>query len=328
MNHEGKSRQEIHRATRLYRNDKGYAHFFANRIYTGDYEHGGVLYENFVPALIPRAWFEEEQERRRKRAKKLKGEEMAPELEPRRVASTSLLSGKLKCETVSGELHPLHAHHSPATEYRTAWNAYECSVHKHAGNEGCPFYGISQPALDKAVVDVILRDVITRENLRPMLDALNVQLASRQTTYNTQIEQLQAQIAEAEKQRRKYAKLIDGDDDPSPTLVAELKRYEREKAMLLEEKRQLETTGPAATKAEPISDAQLDEYIAHVRDVFMGSDPLLARRILDHFVHEVRVRKGSTTGTLFYTFPSDFFAPELSSLRMPSLEGLGVRLIA
>jgi hypothetical protein len=103
MRHEGKSLAKIHRATHLYSTVKGYSYFFKNRIYTGDYAHGGVLYENFVPALIPPEWYEEEQIRRQARGKKRKGEEMLPKLEPRRVASTSLLSGKLQCVTVEGE---------------------------------------------------------------------------------------------------------------------------------------------------------------------------------------------------------------------------------
>ena len=326
MRHNQHSIPEIHRVTRLYPTLKGYSAFFKNRIYTGDYWHSGVLYECFVPALIPLEWYEAEQARRTERAKKKKGEPMASELEPRRVASTSLLSGRVKCETVPGEQHSMHAHRSPANMHRTKWNAYECSVRKQSSGEKCPFYGISQPALDKAVVDVILRDVITRENLRPMVDALNVQLASQHTIYNAHLEQLDVQIAEAEKQRRKYHTLIKDDDDPSPGLAAEYKHYEREKNALLEQKRQLTASGPAATKSEPVTDAQLDDYIARMRDVLMGGDEVLARRILEHFVDHVSVRKGSKTGTLYYTFPVDiFFVPELSSLRTPALEGFRVR---
>ena len=325
MRHKGRSIADIHRATHLYPSDKGYAHFFKNRIYTGDYEHGGVIYENFVPALIPSAWFEVEQNRRRERAKKRKGEDVSPDLEPRRVASPSLLSGKLYCESVAGERHPMHAHRSAATKHRSLSNAYECAVHKHTHGEACPYYGISHAAADKAVVETLLRDVLTRDTLRPLVEALNTHLASHHTLYTTQSEHLQAQIAEAEKQRRKYAKLIEADDDPSPTLVSELKRYEREKATLLEQKHQIEATGPDAVRVAPITDAQLDAYIECVRDVLLGADVFLAKRIVDHYVNSVIVKKGTTTGTLYYTFPSDFFSPDLSPLRTPSLEGFRVR---
>jgi hypothetical protein len=325
MRHEGNTLKEIHQATRLFKNEQGYAHFFANRIYTGDYEHSGVLYEKFVPALISLAWYEAEQARRKERGKKMLGEPMAPGLEPRRVSSSSLLSGKLYCTSVPGERHPMHSHRSGATKNRSRWDAYECSVHKHTHGENCPHYGISLPTVDKAVTDVILRDVITRENLRPLITALNGQLASRQTVYTAELTHLQTQITEAERQRRKYDKLIADDDDPSPTLVAELKKFEREKMALQERKRQLESSGPSAIGAEPITDAQLDVYVERVRTVLNGGDELLARRILDHFVDSVDVKKDSTTGTLHYTFPSGFFSDDLSPLPMPSLEGFRVR---
>jgi len=115
-----------------------------------------------------------------------------------------------------------------------------------------------------------------------------------------------------------------------PRLAAEYKHYEREKNALLERKRQLTASGPAATKSEPVTDAQLDDYIAPVRDVLMGRDEVLARRILKPFVDHVSVRKGSKAGTLyytFYTFPLDiFFVPELSYGRTHALEGFRVRV--
>lgn len=122
--------------------------------------------------------------------------------------------------------------------------------------------------------------MITRDNLCPLVDALNTQLSSQETMYKTEMDNLQARIGETEKQRKKTA--------------------------LLDQKRQLEANGSASVGAEPITDAKLDDYIARVRDVLLGGDNALARRILDHFVDHVSVKKDSTTGTLYYTFPSVF----------------------
>lgn len=130
---------------------------------------------------------------------------------------------------------------------------------------------------------------------------------------------------EAERQRQKYSTLVRNDDDPSPTLIDDFKYFENEKAALLEQKRRLEASSSIDIRNEPISDAQIDEYIARIREVLLGSNEALARRILEHFVDRVRVQMGSSTGTLYYTFPSDFFIPNLSPLRMHSLEGFRVR---
>ena len=68
----------------------------------------------------------------------------------------------------------------------------------------------------------------------------SIELASQQTLYTTELTHLQSQIVEAEKQRRKYMKLIDADDTPNTTLASELRKYELEKATLQEQKRHFE----------------------------------------------------------------------------------------
>ncbi|NJL56040.1 recombinase family protein [bacterium] len=93
MRHEGAGYAEIHKATRLFKNANGYDTFFSNLIYTGDIIYGGKLYENFVPALIPREWFEAEQKRQAENAKKHNGKQMDSNLEPRRRGAGYLLSG-------------------------------------------------------------------------------------------------------------------------------------------------------------------------------------------------------------------------------------------
>ena len=99
MRYSGASIGEIHRITHLFSNVNGYDTFFANRIYTGDLEYGGKVYEAFVPALVPKDWFEAEQRHRAERKRKLRGERMQPDFEPNRVGNEYLLSGSgiLRC---------------------------------------------------------------------------------------------------------------------------------------------------------------------------------------------------------------------------------------
>jgi hypothetical protein len=72
MRHEGQPIKKIMEATRLFTTVGGYSTFFANRIYTGDFEYGGKCYTGFVPALIPHEWYALEQQRKQARAAKMK----------------------------------------------------------------------------------------------------------------------------------------------------------------------------------------------------------------------------------------------------------------
>ena len=318
----GHSLRHIHEATHLFKTDKSYSRFFANRIYTGDYEHGGQIYHDFVPALIPREWYDSEQQRRTQCAQKRVGQPVPAPLEPRRVASRFLLSGKVFCEAVAGELHAMHGHTIPANTHRTEWTAYECAVRKHTHNAACTGPSVSATAVHQALVAAILRDVITRETLRPLADALTASLRQQHTTVNAQLLTLTTQIAEREHTLQKIIDVIASDTDtPSAALLARLKVVEKEKAVLIAQKHQLERTGNTPTPVPTLSDARLDEYVARVRQVLSGSDVLLARRILEHFVDKVIVK--GRTGTLYYTFPFE----DLSTVRTPPPEGPGVRAI-
>ena len=61
MRLQDKSLREIMQATRLFKSASGYTDFFQNRIYTGDLMYGGLVLQSFVPALIPREWWDAEQ---------------------------------------------------------------------------------------------------------------------------------------------------------------------------------------------------------------------------------------------------------------------------
>ncbi|MBK8027036.1 MAG: hypothetical protein IPK19_38025, partial [Chloroflexi bacterium] len=82
MRTQGSTIGEIHRTTRLFRTINSYDTFFANRIYTGDLVYGGKLYENFVPPLTPKAWYEDVQKQRAQRATKMQGRALSSVDEP------------------------------------------------------------------------------------------------------------------------------------------------------------------------------------------------------------------------------------------------------
>ena len=134
----------------------------------------------------------------------------------------------------------------------------------------------------------------------------------------TQLDHLKAKIAEKESAIQKLLDLIEADSTLSSTaLLGRLKAREKEKAELVSQKQQLEVTGNTPVKVESVSDAVLDDYIAHVRHVLSGQDVQLGRQILSHLVARIDVITQDRQGTLFYTFP----VADLSPVRTPAPEG-------
>jgi len=180
LRHEGVGIKEIMEATRLFKTPGGYSTFFANRFYSGDFEYGGNTYIDFVPAMVSREWYEQEQQQRLVRAAKRMKKPINPLDEPRALASRHLLSGLVFCNAVEGEEHPIHADTVPEKEgKRTRWDFYMCTTKKNTKNVGCDSSRISAAALEEAVIDALMNDVLTPENLRPIADSMFDMLSER-----------------------------------------------------------------------------------------------------------------------------------------------------
>lgn len=200
MRHAGLSYDKIHEVTRLFTNINGYDTFFSNPIYMGNVEFGGKVYEGFVPALIPKEWFEQEQNNRAERAKKRAGKKMDRNFEPRRVSSEYLLSGLVVCGHVDGEEHPMNIEHIPAKKgQRGNYTFFVCTTAKNSRNQQCFAKRISIRSIEQAVIDNLMAHVLTLDNLRPMAISLAETLQERRRDAGTRIITLESELAEVQK---------------------------------------------------------------------------------------------------------------------------------
>jgi hypothetical protein len=299
MRREGKGIKEIMEATRLYENTNSYTTFFKNMIYTGDFKFGGKLYKDFVPALIPREWYEEEQKAVALRARKIKHGEDLFDYEPRRVASRHLLTGLVYCCAVEGEEHRMHGATSSKSADRNAWDYYICSLKKRRKGQ-CPSKRVSAAALEEAVIQKLLTEVLTRENLRPIADHLATEVATQNSALYERVEALQSRLAEV---RSAINKLMDAIEKLglSPNLQLRLTEREAEERDLLAQIGNFELMVVSPAELPYITDQKLDEFIEAMQVALKGDDVEVAQRAIRAFVAKVVVN--DKAGTLFYTFP-------------------------
>lgn len=317
MRRNGASYQDVHKATHLFKNINGYDTFFSNLLYTGTLEFGGKTYENFVPALVPREWYDEEQKRRDMRARKTAGQSVDPRLEPRRVGSDYMLSGLVFCGHVEGEEHPMHVESIPGTKgKRGTYIFYICSRRKNTRTKDCNARRVSQKSLDQAVIENLLAHVLTLDNLRPLAREISESLRQRSSDAGTRIAALEERLAEVQKGLRNIIDAIEnmGYASHLQQRYAERKREEEE---LLRELGLLQELRVTPRQALLISDAVLEGWLEYMRAALEGSDRSVARRVIHHFVAKIVVKEG--TGTLYYTFPFP------DSTYMPSVRDLDLR---
>ena len=301
MRIEGAGIKAILEATRLYRTVSGYDHFFENRIYTGDLEYGGKRYEDFVPALIPREWWTEEQRRRAERAAKHQHRAMNPRYEPRRVGSRHLLTGLVFCGAVDGEEHPMNADTVPEREgKRSRWDFYICTHKKNSREQQCQAGRVGAAALDEAVIENLMAHVLTVENLRPIADALAEALTERNQDVNERIATVQGRLDELQKSIRQ---LLDAVEKMglSTSLQSRLQERETEERRLIAELVNLEDVLVKPKDIPKIGQQQLTEWIENIRAALTGDDIDLARQAIRQFVAKIVVKEKA--GTLYYTFP-------------------------
>ena len=331
MGIDGMGIKKIMDTTRLFSAVSGYDHFFENRIYTGDLDYG-KLYERFVPALIPYESWEEEQRRRQERIRKQKKLTMDPLHEPRRVDSRHLLTGLVFCGAVDGEEHPMTADTVPAREgKRTRWDFYICSHKKNSRERQCQAQRVSAAALDESVIDNLMTQVLTRDHLRPIADALAESVSERNQDVMVRVTAVQTQLDEVQKAIRQLVNAVEKMGF-STSLQARLQEREDEECKLIAELVNLQELLVKLKDIPKVTDQQLDDWIASIRQALTGDDIELARQAIRQFVAKIVVN--GKAGTLYYTFPlsnlsrlHEVVPTSVGTVPLPSLNAAANRLL-
>ncbi|MBN1564270.1 MAG: zinc ribbon domain-containing protein [Anaerolineae bacterium] len=320
MRHEGKKLGEIHRATKLFSNKSSYSSFFDNLIYTGDVAFGGRIYENFVPAMIPREWYEKEQIARAERSEKYNGRETKPEYEPRRMGNDYLLSGLVFCGHIEGEEHPMHIGTIPAEEgKRGEYIYFQCSLGNNSRGERCQEKRTSLKGLDQAVIDNLLEHIVTIENLQPLADEIAAKLSERSKDAHTRIAAVQSKLDEV---RRSMNNLLDAIEKMgyAPHIQDRYDERKREESELLAEMVSLEALTVKPRQIKFVTNDMLKQWVEHTRETLENGDRGLARRAIQQFVAKIVIKDG--TGMMYYTFPleGELYMPSVQKVDLKRLE--------
>ena len=316
MRHNGASFQEVHHETRLFKNINSYNTFFSNLIYTGDYKYGGKIYENFVPALIPKEWYEEEQKRREAINLKRQGKRPPPMEEPRRKGNDYLLSGLVFCGANDGEEHPMHIESIPGKKgKRGNFIFFICSTSKNSRRVACQAKTVSLKALEKSVIENLLEHVLTPETLRPIARSIAKSLNERNRDVDIRLLSIEAELQEVQRAMNNVLDAIEN-MGYAPHLQDRYESRKREEAKLITEKDRLRALRVIPAHIARVSDKRIIEWIEHTR-IALEERGLVARRALQQFVAKIVIKDG--TGTLYYTFPFE------DTVDMPSVQKVDLK---
>lgn len=300
MRRQGLSITQIMRETKIYDNAQSYSTFFKNRIYTGDRMYGGKLLVDFVPALISRDWYEQEQLGRAERQQKHIGQPVAPSAEPRRVGSRFLLSSLIFCGAVDGHEHPMYGDTTTSRARKAQHDYYICTEMKNSRGERCSARRVSARKLHDAVVERLLAVVLTRETLQPIASQMAKQLADRNRDLDVTIRAILDRLNSARHAAEQIADSIER-IGYSPTLHSRLQQREEEIRVLEGELAEQDKLRVPDDEARVASARQIDEWIDDLRELLIGDDVEMQQQVIHHLVEKVVVN--GTDVDLHYRFP-------------------------
>jgi site-specific DNA recombinase len=286
----GASYREVDEKTHILGSIGSYATFFRNRIYTGTLVYSGKEYEEFVPRLIPDEWFERVQALRRKRFQHT----------PRHHESDYLLSGLLHCgargETMGGDSVPARADAGDGYK-RRRYRRYVCLRWKSRRDCACEMHYVNAGAIEGAVVDKVVEDILQPEHLLRILKDAQPDEEARQELERDR-HRLEARIADAEKILEHLLDAVER-SGYSPSLETRLGQREQERTEL-----ETELSAVRRRLAQTETEVPLDlveDFCYHARAVLEADNVEDVRALLRTFI--VRIEIEQHRGRIIYGFP-------------------------
>jgi DNA invertase Pin-like site-specific DNA recombinase len=187
----GASHKAIAEATGLYSSNSGsWNHLFSNRIYIGKYEFHGKLFTNIYPPIINNELFDAVQTKIIPKERALKMRRM----HPRRKGSSFFLASQSVCKFCN---HPMEGKSVGKHRY------YICSQH----NEGaglCPEAElIPADATEQEILRILLNHIVQEDHLNELHQWTNKLLNSGLDEIAMQLNILEDEYADAQRQARR-----------------------------------------------------------------------------------------------------------------------------
>ena len=250
-----------------------------------------VRVDKAFPGIVSKAQFKRVNKRMRSRAPR--------KTHPRRVGSTYLLSGMVRCRTCDGALSG-----QDAKSGKYAY--YVCQSIMKRGRDACETPRLNARRFEEMVVGKIRENVLTESNIRELVKLVDEEMDG---IAREQRQKLQTVEAELEDVKRRLGRLYDlaettdlDIEDFKPRIRDHRERQEKLEASAQEARAML------SQRREVLDDVETITAYAQDLSVFLNESELTERRaFIESFVKEIVVMPGNAL--LRYSIPMPEDAP-------------------
>lgn len=259
----GSTLKQIKKETRLFSSKNSYTTFFNNSVYKGEMWFSGKTYP-CEPIVTLELW-EQVQKMGELRSRARYGPQSQ-----RCTASPYLFSGLIYCKECGS---PLYGYKLLGTR-----TYYICSRARR--RHDCSARHIPMKPFEAAVVQKVLEDVLTVENLQTMQKAIMESWKEKEELEKQMAGSKKAKLANINKRITRFAKAI-GEDGPSRALLDQLHKAEDERDQLESE---LAQVTPKPVKVKKISLADIAERL---RDKLTNGEIQERKAALNQIVQKI-----------------------------------------
>jgi DNA invertase Pin-like site-specific DNA recombinase len=292
MRFEGHSLQEINTATRLYGSLNSYKTFFTNPLYKGELRYADLIIPDYCPPVVEPDLWEAVQGIIHQYARR---SHLRTELNPRRVASSYLLSGLSYCARCGSPHYGLTARQPSGDYYRR----YACTRSKR--NRDCDAKPIPANILETAVLDDLRTRILDPDHLDQLRLVVLDGLQARRSQVDTSRQALHKDLASVRRQIARVTAAI-ADAGHSRALLDKLQTLENEEGELLAGIARLDASREDPRQVQTLDHAALSDEL---RRRLEAEDPHELRHILRGIIQRILADRDGTlvTGEIIYYYP-------------------------
>ena len=275
----------------------GIHNLLTNEVYTGTLLWGvtardgapPVRVEDAFPAIVPREQFSYVQSLLRSRAPQ--------RAHPRRVGSSYLLSGLVKCQSCR---RALTGQDSKSGKF----SYYVCqSLLKH-GRDACDAPRLNARRFEGLVVDQIRANILTESNIRDLVRLVDEEMDAVASEHRTQLETVESELADVRRRLDRLYHLMETTELDISDVLPRVREHKERRERL--EEAAAEARAALSERRKVLDDVEtITAYAKDMSDYLATSELTGSKTFIHSFVKEIAVAPGAATIRYAIPMPGD-----------------------